>query len=236
MAYPAEDWTAYGGTNLGQRYSALRDIGTGNVKGLTLAWEHRTGDLRKADEDSREYTFEATPIKVNGLLYFCTPHNIIQALVPETGAVKWSFDPMMKRDPFYQHQTCRGVSWNESTGYTAPASDTPEEQAAIAAAVAEFPKRIVASSVDARLYTVNADTGALCTTFGENGYVNLLDGMTETERASYQQTSAPLVTKDLIILGSAIAEPPSAMPLPTRSALRARPTGRPLSMRWPRWI
>ncbi|MCL4068812.1 membrane-bound PQQ-dependent dehydrogenase, glucose/quinate/shikimate family [Pseudomonas sp. GX19020] len=206
VAYPAEDWTAYGGTNLGQRYSALRDIDAGNVKGLTLAWEHHTGDLRKADEDSKEYTFEATPIKVNGLLYFCTPHNIIQALVPETGAVKWSFDPMMKRDPFYQHQTCRGVSWNDSIGYTAPASDTPEAQAAITAAVAECPKRIVASSVDARLYTVNADTGALCTTFGENGYVNLLEGMTDTERASYQQTSAPLVTKDLIILGSAIAD------------------------------
>ncbi|WP_216654811.1 membrane-bound PQQ-dependent dehydrogenase, glucose/quinate/shikimate family [Pseudogemmobacter hezensis] len=206
VAYPADDWTAYGGTNLGQRYSALKDIDTANVKGLKLAWEHHTGDLRKADEDSKEYTFEATPIKVNGLLYFCTPHNIIQALVPETGALKWSFDPMMQRDPFYQHQTCRGVSWNDSTGFAAPASDTPEDQAAIAAAVAECPKRIVASSVDARLYTVNADTGALCTTFGENGYVNLLDGMTDTERATYQQTSAPLVTKDLIILGSAIAD------------------------------
>lgn len=63
LAYPADDWTAYGGTNLGQRYSALKEVNIGNVKGLKVAWEHHTGDLRKADQDSSEYTFEATPIK-----------------------------------------------------------------------------------------------------------------------------------------------------------------------------
>jgi quinoprotein glucose dehydrogenase len=204
--YPANDWTAYGGTNLGQRYSALKDVNVQNVKGLKVAWEHHTGDLRKADQDSSEYTFEATPIKVDGGLYFCTPHNVIQSLEPETGKVRWSFDPMMKRDPFYQHQTCRGVSWNDSTAFVAPADSAPDQQAATAAAVAECPRRILASTVDARLFALNADTGALCKTFGTDGYVDLMEGMIDTNRATYQQTSAPLVTKDLIILGSAIAD------------------------------
>ncbi|MGY9049862.1 dehydrogenase [Puniceibacterium antarcticum] len=206
VAYPAEDWVAYGGTNLGQRYSALSDINTSNVSGLKVAWEHHTGDLRKADEDSGEYTFEATPIKVNGLLYFCTPHNIIQALDPVTGDLAWSFDPQMERDPQYQHQTCRGVSYNDSTGYAAPADADPAKVQAIEASIAECPRRIVASSVDARLYAVNADTGALCSTFGDNGYVDLKAQMPNLERATYQQTSAPLVTDDLIVLGSAIAD------------------------------
>jgi quinoprotein glucose dehydrogenase len=206
IAYPSDDWTAYGGTNLGQRYSALKDVNVDSVKNLKVAWEHHTGDLRKPDEDSSEYTFEATPIKVNDTLYFCTPHNIVQALEPESGKVRWSFDPMMKRDPFYQHQTCRGVSWNDSTSYVAAADTTPEDQAAVAAAVAECPRRIVASTVDARLFTVNADTGKLCKSFGADGYVDLMEGMADTNRATYQQTSAPLVTKDLIILGSAIAD------------------------------
>lgn len=206
VPYPADDWTAYGGTNLGQRYSALKDITTENVGQLEVAWEHRTGDLRQPGMDSQEYTFEVTPIKVNDLLYLCTPHNIVQALVPETGELRWSFDPQMNRDPQYQHQTCRGVSWNDSTGVTPPPTETPEQQQAVIAGVAECPRRIVATTVDARLFTLNADTGALCTSFGENGYVDLLDGMTNVERATYMQTSAPLVTRDLIILGSAIAD------------------------------
>ena len=206
VPYPADDWVAYGGTNLGQRYSALSDITTGNVENLKVAWEHHTGDLRKADEDSGEYTFEATPIKVNGLLYLCTPHNIVQALRPETGDVVWSYDPQMARDPQYQHQTCRGVSYNDSSSYTVPAGGDPVQGQAVAAAVAECPRRIIASSVDARLYAMNADTGALCTTFGDNGLVDLKAQMPNLKRATYQQTSAPLVTADLIVLGSAIAD------------------------------
>ncbi|WP_435170240.1 membrane-bound PQQ-dependent dehydrogenase, glucose/quinate/shikimate family [Falsirhodobacter sp. 1013] len=206
VPYPTDDWVAYGGTNLGQRYSALSDITTGNVENLKVAWEHHTGDLRQADKDSGEYTFEATPIKVNGLLYFCTPHNIVQALRPETGEVVWSYDPQMARDPQYQHQTCRGVSYNDSSAYVAPAGGDTVQAQAVAAAVAECPRRIIASSVDARLYAMNADSGALCTTFGDNGFADLKAQMPNLKRATYQQTSAPLVTADLIVLGSAIAD------------------------------
>ncbi|MAC82090.1 MAG: membrane-bound PQQ-dependent dehydrogenase, glucose/quinate/shikimate family [Rhodobacteraceae bacterium] len=206
IPYPADDWVAYGGTNLGQRYSALKDINTDTVKNLKVAWEHHTGDLRIADQDSGEYTFEATPIKVNGMLYFCTPHNIVQALDPVTGELRWQYDPNMERDPQYQHQTCRGVSYNDSTAYQVPASSDPVKAAAIRAAVAECPRRIVASTVDARLYTINADTGELCQSFGTDGFLNLKDKQPDIERATYQQTSAPLVTDDLIILGSAIAD------------------------------
>lgn len=207
VEYPANDWVAYGGTNLGQRYSALKDINPANVSNLKVAWEHRTGDLREGDAvDSKEYTFEATPIKVNGLLYFCTPHNIVQALEPETGKLAWSFDPKMQRDNQYQHQTCRGVSYNDSSAYVPQPDTDPVKAQAIAATVAECPRRIIASSVDARLYAVNADTGALCETFGDKGFVDLKAQMPNIQRASYQQTSAPMVTKDLIILGSALAD------------------------------
>ena len=37
-------------------------------------------------------TFEATPIKVNGMLYFCTPHNIVQALDPASGEIQKTLD------------------------------------------------------------------------------------------------------------------------------------------------
>jgi quinoprotein glucose dehydrogenase len=130
---PTDDWIAYGGTNLGQRYSALTDINTGNVKTLKLAWEHHTGDVRQQD-DASEFTFEATPLKVNGLLYFCTPHNIIEALDPQTGAPKWRFDPKLKPNAVYQHQTCRGVSYHDAATAPAVAAPAAPAQAAVAPA------------------------------------------------------------------------------------------------------
>jgi quinoprotein glucose dehydrogenase len=207
VPYPSEDWVAYGGTNLGQRYSALKEIDVANVSNLKVAWEHRTGDLRVSDAvDPGEYTFEATPIKVNGMLYFCTPHNIVQALEPETGKLVWAFDPKMARDNQYQHQTCRGVSYDDSSAYVPPADTDPVKAQTITDAVAQCPRRIIAASVDARLYAMNADTGELCTSFGDNGFVDLKAQMPYLERATYQQSSAPLVTKDLVIIGSAIAD------------------------------
>ncbi|SDG53835.1 membrane-bound PQQ-dependent dehydrogenase, glucose/quinate/shikimate family [Alloyangia pacifica] len=206
VAYPADDWVAYGGTNLGQRYSSLSDINTSNVADLEVAWEHHTGDLRVAAEDSGEYTFEATPLKVNGLLYFCTPHNIVQALDPETGELVWSFDPQMQRDPQYQHQMCRGVGYSDVTATQAPTDNDPDRSAAIEAAVAECPRRVVATSVDNRLFVMNADTGALCETFGEDGFVDLTDKQPNLQRTALMQTAAPLVAGNLVILGGSIAD------------------------------
>lgn len=204
--YPANDWVAYGGTNLGQRYSSLSDINTENVGKLKLVWEHHTGDLKTGD-DPGEYTFEATPLKVNNLLYLCTPHNIVEALVPETGEVRWKFNPDLKPDSFTQHQTCRGVSYNDSSGVpTLPAPPATPGQAAGAPLTNTCPRRVIATTVDARLFAINADTGQPCVEFGENGFVNLLEQMPQLRRADYMQTSAPLVTKNLIVIGGAISD------------------------------
>ncbi|MGH8845120.1 MAG: membrane-bound PQQ-dependent dehydrogenase, glucose/quinate/shikimate family, partial [Advenella sp.] len=104
------DWTAYGGTNNGLRFSALKQITKDNVGDLEVAWTYRTGDLRQ-DKDASEYTFEATPLKVNSTVYLCTAHNEIHALNPETGDLKWKYTPEKSRSYLQQHQTCRGVSY-----------------------------------------------------------------------------------------------------------------------------
>ena len=56
------DWTAYGGTGYGDRYSSLAKITPANVSKLKLAWEFRTGDL-KGPDDPVEITNEATPLE-----------------------------------------------------------------------------------------------------------------------------------------------------------------------------
>ena len=63
------DWTDYGRTPEGTRYSPLTQINDSNVKNLKEAWTFRTGDFKTAN-DSGETTNQVTPLKVNNTLYF----------------------------------------------------------------------------------------------------------------------------------------------------------------------
>ncbi|MFH8134513.1 membrane-bound PQQ-dependent dehydrogenase, glucose/quinate/shikimate family [Pantoea osteomyelitidis] len=191
------DWSAYGGTTNGLRFSALNQINKDNVKNLQVAWTYHTGDLRKTD-DASEYTFEATPLKVNGLLYFCTPHNEVHALDPETGALKWKHTPAEDRSYLQQHQTCRGVSYYDSS--TAPQADTS------AAAPALCRKRIFNATTDAQLVALDADSGKVCSDFGNNGVVDLHANMGKLRPHALMETSAPLVAGNLVIVGDSVMD------------------------------
>lgn len=192
----ANDWTAYGGTTNGQRFSSLNQITKENVQNLEVAWTYHTGDLRQ-DADASEYTFEATPVKANGMLYFCTPHNEVHALDPETGAVKWKYTPNKDRSYLQQHQTCRGVSYYEQSPVAAQDS---------AAAPAICRKRIFNATTDAQLIALDADTGKPCADFGTNGVVDLHANMDEVRPHALMQTAAPLVAGKLVIVGGSVMD------------------------------
>ncbi|MBM7345305.1 membrane-bound PQQ-dependent dehydrogenase, glucose/quinate/shikimate family [Pantoea coffeiphila] len=191
------DWSAYGGTTDGLRFSQLNQITKDNVNKLDVAWTYHTGDLRDPAQDASEYTFEATPLKVNGALYLCTPHNEVHALNPETGELKWKYQPA--KDPSYlqQHQTCRGVSYYD--GSVAPADTT-------AASPAICRKRIFNATTDARLVALDADTGKLCADFGNGGVVDLRANMGTIRPHALMQTAAPLVAGNLVIVGGSVMD------------------------------
>jgi quinoprotein glucose dehydrogenase len=189
------DWVAYGGTSNGQRFSSLDQINAGNVKKLSVAWEYHTGDLRDAAKDAGEYTFEATPLKVNNRVYVCTAHNEVHALNPETGKPDWTWVPEKNRSYLQQHQTCRGVSY-----YSAAAASTAD------AAPAACAKRILTATTDAKLVALDADTGKLCGDFGSNGVVDLSANMGEIRPHALMQTAAPLVAGDLVIVGGSVMD------------------------------
>lgn len=107
---PEGEWSAYGGTDYGQRYSPLTQITTDNVKDLELAWQIQTGDV-KGPNDIGETTYQATPLKIGNALYMCTPHNWVLALDADSGQTLWKFDPKVGKNLQRQHQTCRGVSY-----------------------------------------------------------------------------------------------------------------------------
>src|SRR5690349_9512140 len=73
------DWTAYGRTQAGTRYSPLTQINQQNAKDLQVAWTFQTGD-KKGPNDPGEITDEVTPLKVGDMLYLCSPHQILFAL------------------------------------------------------------------------------------------------------------------------------------------------------------
>ncbi|KAB8313741.1 membrane-bound PQQ-dependent dehydrogenase, glucose/quinate/shikimate family [Erwinia endophytica] len=192
----SNDWVAYGGNNNGQRFSALKQISTDNVSNLQVAWTYHTGDLRNA-QDATEYTFEATPIKVNNTLYFCTPHNEVHALNPETGELKWKYEPTKDRSYLQQHQTCRGVSY-----YEAP----PAENSVQSAVTTVCRKRIFNAANDAKLLAIDADTGKLCSDFGNHGIVDLSANMGKVRPHALMQTAAPLVAGNLVIVGGSVMD------------------------------
>ncbi|MDI3441474.1 membrane-bound PQQ-dependent dehydrogenase, glucose/quinate/shikimate family [Erwinia sp. V90_4] len=191
------DWSAYGGTSNGLRFSDLKQITRDNVSNLQVAWTYHTGDLRASD-DASEYTFEATPLKVNNSVYFCTPHNEIHALNPETGALKWKYQPKKEASYLQQHQTCRGVSYYDG-GQQAQA-DTGAASPAICR------KRIFNASNDAKLIALDADTGKLCADFGNNGVVDLHANMGTVRPHALMQTAAPLVAGNLVIVGGSVMD------------------------------
>nr|WP_244651926.1 membrane-bound PQQ-dependent dehydrogenase, glucose/quinate/shikimate family [Pseudomonas viridiflava] len=187
------EWAAYGGTPSGQRFSSLDQINPQTINKLSVAWEYHTGDLRDADKDAGEYTFEATPLKVNNRVYVCTPHNEVHAINPENGKPDWKYTPEKTRSYLQQHQTCRGVNY-----YAAPTAQ--------AAPAAQCAKRIIMATADARLVALDADTGKLCSDFGSNGVVDLHDNIGKVRPHALMQTAAPLVAGDLIVLGGSVMD------------------------------
>jgi quinoprotein glucose dehydrogenase len=187
------DWPSYAGDAGGSRYSPLGQIDRTNVARLKVAWEYHTGDVSDGSDGRRKSAFETTPIVVHGTMYFTTPFNRVIALDPETGTEKWAFDPKISLNtPYSEGLINRGVAlWNDR-------EKTEGETCA---------GRIFLATIDARLIALDAATGRLCADFGTSGQIDLTQGISNiTRRGEYEETSAPAVVDDLVIVGSSIAD------------------------------
>ncbi|WP_028238573.1 glucose/quinate/shikimate family membrane-bound PQQ-dependent dehydrogenase [Stutzerimonas azotifigens] len=198
------DWPSYGRTAFGQRYSPLDQITPDNAERLELAWSYRTGDIPGPD-DPQETTAENTPLKVNGMLYVCTPHSQVIALDPDTGKEIWRFDPKLSTqhaESFkgWAHMTCRGVAYHDEAAYGAPAPSGPDLPEGACT------KRLFLPTADTRLIALNADTGKPCPRFGQSGSVDLATGIGDFNPGGYYSTSPPSVTRDLVIIGGHVTD------------------------------
>jgi quinoprotein glucose dehydrogenase len=207
-----KDWSAYGASGRGDRYAPASQITPDNVAKLQLAWTFHTGDF-KGPQDPVEIANEVTPLKVNGKLYICTPHNIVIALDPDTGKELCRFDPKINRDAStYQHMICRGVSyWDSSRALANVAPVSSATVGAVTAASAsseniECPRRIFAPTMDATVIALNADTGELCKSFGKQGVIGLTKGMGMKKRGFLMPTSPPTVSAHVLVVAASVTD------------------------------
>ncbi|MCU1721225.1 glucose/quinate/shikimate family membrane-bound PQQ-dependent dehydrogenase [Pseudomonas sp. 5P_5.1_Bac1] len=206
---PDGDWQAYGRTEFGDRYSPLRQITPTNIYQLEEAWRIRTGDM-PTDNDPVELTNQNTPLKVNGMLYACTAHSKVLALNPDTGAEIWRFDPQIKSPSGFKgfaHMTCRGVSYYDENGYVnADGSPAPKISEAGQAVARACPRRLYLPTADARLIALNADNGKVCEGFGNQGVIDLTQGIGPFTAGGYYSTSPAAITRGLVIIGGHVTD------------------------------
>lgn len=98
------DWAQYHRDYRGWRYSPLEQVNTNNVKKLKIAWIHQPGDIAQG--------LQATPIAIDGILYYIAANNRVFAVDGKTGKELWSYftelDPIVSKLLFASYN--RGVT------------------------------------------------------------------------------------------------------------------------------
>lgn len=108
------DWMAPGGSADESGYSRLAAITADNVGRLGLAWSL---DL------PGEVTLEATPLAVEGALYFSGSYAAVYAVDALSGKLRWKYDPeTWRHNPQKMHFSFganRGVAWEKDKVFVA---------------------------------------------------------------------------------------------------------------------
>ena len=103
-----DNWAMQAGDMFNQRYSTLKQINTGNVGKMQVAWTFSTGVLRG---------HEGSPLVVDGTMYLHSPFpNKVFAIDLESQKIKWKYEP--RQDPGVIAQMCcdtvnRGLAYAE---------------------------------------------------------------------------------------------------------------------------
>lgn len=164
-----QNWLTYYGAYDGQRFSALDQINTANVRTLRPAWSFQAGVIGLIATPAT-YAFEAAPIVVDGVMYVSGFDGYVWALDAATGKMLWQYRHAVPLDvPLCCGNVNRGVAVvNGKVYYASP----------------------------------NANLVALDATTGQPVWSKVFADV----RAGESATMAPLVVKNLVIVGSSGAE------------------------------
>ena len=121
------NWIAHGRTYEEQRFSPLSKINKESVTDLGLAWYKDMGTNR---------ALEATPIVVDGIMFFTSTWSRVYAVEAKTGKTIWKFDPEVPGE--WARKACCDI---------------------VNRGVAVYEGKVFFASLDGRLFSLNAETG-----------------------------------------------------------------------------
>ncbi len=194
---PTGQWHHYGHDRSHSRYSPLDQINRDNVDQLEIAWRWESVDepLAKENRRLRPGQFKVTPLLINGVLYAGTSLSQVAAIDPASGKTLWVFDPKSYEagrptNSGFQH---RGLEyWTDGTA-----------------------QRIIIATGGRQLVSVDPATGKPDPSFGDNGFVDLTQGLgREINERHYGFNSPTVVCRDTIVVGSIIFDAPTHMSMP----------------------
>ncbi len=184
-------WQVYGGNKENNHYSSLTQIDTNNVALLKSVWEYHCGDAGESTQ------IQVNPIIVDGILYGVSPQLKLFALDAANGQHQWSFNPLSdtagndKTSGYFMMNVCRGVTY-----YANGAND-----------------RRIFYAAGAKLYCINASNGKPILSFGNGGSIDLHQNLGTRAQQLYVASTTPgIIYKDMIIIGTRVAEEMPAAP------------------------
>ncbi|MCH7890965.1 MAG: PQQ-binding-like beta-propeller repeat protein, partial [Gemmatimonadetes bacterium] len=182
------EWRSYGGDAGSTKYSPLDAIDATNVQDLQVVWTWQSVDYDRQAEDP-ELSFNnlllATPLKVGNALYTSTNLGQAAAIDPVTGETLWVYNSVAEGTGAGRGRGTRGLAY-----WTDGSED-----------------RLLLVSGE-HLVALDPETGELYREFGEDGKVDLRRDMGPLlER--YAWNAAPLVCRDVVIVGAAMSDNPT---------------------------
>jgi glucose dehydrogenase len=181
------DWPHYARDLAASKYSPLDQITADNVGSLEIVWRWESADydLTSRYPDVRvNPNYQVTPIKIGTRLYAATNLGQAVALDPATGRELWRFDPYeagLREEP--AGRANRGVAfWSDGSA-----------------------DRVFLGS-GRYLVALDAATGKPDPDFGVDGAIDLAADP-DPRVSSFVWTSAPLVVRDVVIVGATALAP-----------------------------
>ncbi|WP_051254272.1 outer membrane protein assembly factor BamB family protein [Arenibacter latericius] len=177
-------WKVTGGSKENIKFSRLNQIDTSNVNQLEVAWVYHS-----EGKDSTKYgPMECNPIIVNDVLYGVSPKLKLFAVKADTGKEKWTFDPADSLQNKKWHRS--SVNMNRGVSYWEEGED----------------KRII-YSVGPIVLAVDAITGKLVNSFGDQGGVDLRIGLGRDESKMFIAPTSPMmIYNGLFFVGGLVGE------------------------------
>lgn len=181
----AGDWPDYNGNMAAQRYSPLDQINAQNVSTIRQAWSFSTEKFGP----SPEFNNTSTPLEIDGILYATMgATRNVAALDATNGQLLWMWRPEegSRYDDAPRKGAGRGVAfWRDGDK-----------------------ARIMTITPGFFLVALDAKTGIPDPSFGDNGRVDLYDGLRNAYADGYEDVDIgssmpPFVMNDVVVVGPA---------------------------------